>query len=230
MTRTSYFCCIAPKTNAALPVMDSDRATHASSGKRFLIIFVKNPIAGKVKTRIARTVGDDEALRIYRILLEMAKATALGVDAERLLCYSDEVIEDDAWSPLFFRKEKQADGDLGQRMAAAFARAFALGAEKALIVGSDCPDLSAAIVRQAYDALDAADVCMGPTLDGGYYLLGMKRPCVALFEDVAWSTEKVADQTRQKVAAAGLKLAELPLLNDIDEEKDWRQWAEGRAF
>lgn len=76
----------------------------------FLIIFVKNPIAGKVKTRIARTMGDDEALRIYRILLEMAKATALGVDAQRLLCYSDEVIEDDAWSPLFLKKKSRRTG------------------------------------------------------------------------------------------------------------------------
>ncbi|MFN4080781.1 MAG: TIGR04282 family arsenosugar biosynthesis glycosyltransferase [Saprospiraceae bacterium] len=210
--------------------MDSELAPDASSQKRFLIIFVKNPIAGKVKTRIARTMGDEAALRIYQVLLEMAKTTALGVDAERLLCYSDEVIENDAWPPLFFKKEKQADGDLGQRMAAAFARAFALGAHKAVIIGSDCPDLSAEIVRQAYDALDAADVCMGPTLDGGYYLLGMKAPCATLFEGVAWSTEVVAGQTRQKAAAAGLKLAELPQLNDIDEEKDWRQWAEGRAF
>ena len=210
--------------------MSDDHAPSAVAERRFLIIFVKNPVAGKVKTRLARTMGDEAALHIYRILLAAARETALGVDAKRLLCYSDDVIADDAWDPTFFRKEKQAEGDLGRRMAAAFGRAFALGAHKAVIMGSDCPDLSAHIVRRAYEALDCADVCMGPTFDGGYYLLGMKRPHDALFDDVAWSTEKVAAETRRRIVGAGLSVAELPMLGDIDEEDDWRRWVGSRPL
>lgn len=189
---------------------------------QILLIFIRNPQLGKVKTRLARTVGDAEALRIYRILLDKTRSAALDCVAQRWLCYSDFVVENDEWSPEFFQKMVQHPGDLGERMEQAFRVAFKAGAGKVVIIGSDCPELSGELLQQAFDGLDSADFVVGPVPDGGYYLLGMKSLEPSVFQGIEWSTETVRAKTLEKIAALGKSYAELPLLSDVDTESDWR--------
>ena len=177
---------------------------------------------GQVKTRLARTLGDTEALRIYKILLEKTRFAALGCQAERCLFYSDFVDEQDDWSPAFFQKKIQDAGDLGQRMQSAFQQAFESGAQKSLIIGSDCPELSGAVLQQAFDQLDEADFVIGPVPDGGYYLLGMKTLEPSVFHNIEWSTETVRTKTIEQILAAGKTFKLLPMLTDVDTEEDWR--------
>jgi uncharacterized protein len=185
-----------------------------------LLIFIRNPQLGKVKTRLARTMGDTEALRIYKILLERTRCAAAGVSAERWLYYSDFIPTKDEWPETDFYKKIQHPGDLGERMESAFREALATGAKKALIIGSDCPELSGELLQQAFDALDHADFVIGPTPDGGYYLLGMKQMESSVFHDIEWSTASVRNTTIEKIRAAGLSCAELPVLSDLDTEED----------
>lgn len=187
-----------------------------------LLIFIRNPQLGKVKTRLARTVGDAEALRIYRILLEKTRTAALGVQAERWLFYSDFIEKNDGWPDPDFSKKTQANGDLGERMEQAFRTAFEEGAKKVIIIGSDCPQLTGEMLQMAFDKLDKADFVLGPVPDGGYYLLGMKKLEPSVFHDIEWSTETVKIRTLKKIQAAGKSCALLPVLSDVDTEEDWR--------
>lgn len=187
-----------------------------------LLIFIRNPQLGKVKTRLARTVGDAEALRIYRILLEKTRTAALGVQAERWLFYSDFIEKNDGWPDSDFSKKIQTNGDLGERMEQAFRTAFEEGAKKVIIIGSDCPQLTDEMLQMAFDELDKADFVLGPVPDGGYYLLGMKKLEPSVFHDIEWSTETVKTRTLEKIQAAGKSCALLPVLSDVDTEEDWQ--------
>jgi rSAM/selenodomain-associated transferase 1 len=187
-----------------------------------LLIFIRNPELGKVKTRLARTLGDPEALRIYHILLGKTRDAAMGCVADRVLFYSDFVDMQDAWPASFFHKRVQHSGDLGARMESAFQKAFHSGAEKAVIIGSDCPELTGEVLQQAFDLLDTADFVLGPVPDGGYYLLGMKALESSVFYDIEWSTETVREKTIEKIRAAGKTFSLLPMLSDVDTEADWR--------
>lgn len=187
---------------------------------RHLIIFIKNAALGRVKTRLAATVGDVRALEVYLKLLAITQKMALEVDCQRRLYYSDRVEEEDAWSGAQFAKYVQQGNDLGERMHGAFIASFAEGASKAIIVGSDCPELSAGIVEDAFAALDGHDVVVGPAEDGGYYLLGMRARYAAFFEHKAWSTPTVLADTLADAERLGLSVALMPMLNDIDDEGD----------
>ena len=132
-----------------------------------LLIFTKNPRLGQVKTRLARTVGDAGALRIYTVLLEKTRQAALQAAAQRWVFYSDEIEREDAWPADFFQKHLQTGGDLGARMEEAFRQAFAGGADRVLIIGSDCPELDGALLEQAFGRLGDVDFVLGPTPDGG---------------------------------------------------------------
>lgn len=192
--------------------------------RNILLIFIKNPRRGYVKTRLARTAGADEALRIYRYLSDKTRATAGSVQAERLLFYSDFIDQNDEWPESEYLKNEQCNGDLGERMEQAFRIAFEAGATKAVIIGSDCPGLTGEILQRAFDELSKTDFVLGPTPDGGYYLLGMNvlDPCV--FQDIEWSTATVRDRTLEKIRAAGKTCTLLPVLADIDTEEDWRKY------
>ena len=176
---------------------------------------------GFVKTRLARTLGDAEALRIYHILLEKTREAALGVRAERWLCYSNKIETEDAWSETDFRKFVQHGLDLGARMEHAFQQAFATGATKVIIIGSDCPALSGALLEDAFARLDESDFVLGPSLDGGYYLLGMTVFEPSLFTGIRWSTDTVSAVTLEKIRALGKSCFLLPELLDVDTEDDW---------
>ena len=191
---------------------------------RILLIFIRNPALGQVKTRLARTTGEVEALRIYRLLLDKTREAALQVTAERWLLYSDFADAQDQWPAAHFHKLVQQPGDLGERMEQAFQSAFAAGAHRVIIIGSDCPGLHGAVLEQAFMALDTDDFVIGPVPDGGYYLLGMRTLEPALFRDITWSTDTVRTATLERMTAAGKTCALLPLLTDVDTEKDWLGW------
>ncbi len=187
-----------------------------------LIIFIKNPVKGKVKTRLAATVGDDKALDIYKILLQHTRRIAMEVDVVRLLFYSDAVVLQDDWPVSHFHKHTQKGNNLGERMAHAFATAFERH-KKAIIIGSDCAALTSAILEGAFAKLDSHDFVIGPATDGGYYLLGMRRWVPTLFEHIEWSTSTVFTETLKKISNMGGTYALLPTLSDVDNEADWEK-------
>ncbi len=191
-----------------------------------LLIFVKNPQLGKVKTRLAATVGDRQALRIYLKLLERTREVTLPLSCHKMVCYTPEVLSDDLWDNEHYQKVQQAAGDLGERMQQAFAGGFAQGYQRISIIGSDCYELSTAVIEQAFAQLVTHDAVVGPSTDGGYYLLGMNRLHPALFSNKAWSTASVKEATVSDLDQLGLRWSELPTLTDVDEEDDLRNMPE----
>lgn len=187
-----------------------------------LIIFVKNPQAGKVKTRLAKTVGENRALEVYQELMEITAREVYKVtSADCFVFYSDYLPEDDEiWKDEYVIKEIQEGDDLGERMSNAFAHVFEQGYEKAAIIGSDLPELTHELIEQAYRELDEVDVVIGPAKDGGYYLLGSNEHIPQIFNDKSWSTDNVFDETIQDLINMKKIWHELPILNDIDTEED----------
>lgn len=189
-----------------------------------LLLFIKNPVLGKVKTRIAQTAGEVRALQIYLEMLRHTREVALSADARRFLFYSDFINDADSWHPSSFEKYLQQGNDLGERMQHAFETAFAQGASKAVIIGSDCVDLTGAIVKAAFRQLDDHSFVIGPTLDGGYYLLGMNALEPTVFDNIQWSTATVLPTTLERIQSLQKNYFLLPALPDIDYEADWEQF------
>ena len=188
-----------------------------------LIIFVKNEEAGKVKTRLAKSVGDDKALEVYRKLLAYTANITSPLKAKKEVWYSRFIPENDLWSDGNFNKKVQMGEDLGQRMSNAFQLSFEDGAQKAVIIGSDCGELTSAIMEQAFEALDDAEFVVGPAEDGGYYLLGMKNFHPEIFGDIEWSTGSVLEKTLAKMKQSGNPVHQLEKLNDVDTIEDWER-------
>lgn len=188
-----------------------------------LLIFVKNPERGKVKTRLAQTVGDDKALFVYQELLKITKAVADKLEAHRQVWYSRFVEKEDLWSDGPYEKKLQQGKNLGTRMKGAFRQAFENGFARVVIVGSDCAELTSSILRQAFGALHKHNVVVGPSLDGGYYLLGMTEFYPALFRQKKWGTSTVLKQTINQLEKMNLSYHLLPPLNDIDTWEDLNQ-------
>lgn len=185
-----------------------------------LIIFVKNPVQGKVKTRLANDIGDEKALSVYNRLLAHTESVVRNIDADKYVYYADHINESDIWSTDIFNKKQQGGDGLGQRMSNAFQELFNKGSKKVIIIGSDCAELQLAILEDAYAELGNADVVIGPARDGGYYLLGMKNFHSQLFEGIEWSTDSVYPKTINKITSSGLNYVTLPELTDIDEIQD----------
>lgn len=187
-----------------------------------LLLFVKNPIAGRTKTRLAASVGHDKALDMYQMLLDYTRSqTDALVGVKRLLMYSEAIMKADGWSDDGYQKMVQQGEGLGERMTNAFANAFSDGGTKVIIIGSDCPGITTQILEKAFRALATSEVVIGPALDGGYYLLGMNAYYPDLFMNINWSTERVAEQTRERAATQGLGVTELEPLSDVDTLEDW---------
>lgn len=193
-----------------------------------LLIFIKNPILGKVKTRLAATLGAAAALQIYEALLVFTQNVAVHTDAQRYVFYSDFIAENDSWSaPFFIKKLQKNSSDLGERMAAAFDLVFEINkntANKVLIMGSDCPEITPELLAHAYANLDKFDLVIGPAYDGGYYLLGMKTLHHGLFSNMQWSVNTVLTQTMERAQKSGLSIYLLPFLTDMDTEQDYLAW------
>jgi uncharacterized protein len=193
------------------------------SMKNALIIFIKNPALGKVKTRIARTVGDEKALEIYLELTEITRKNVLILRGpSRHVFYSDFYNHSDDWANNKFQKHVQSGDDLGERMANAFSDMLKTH-QNAVIIGSDCPTLTAEILESAFEQLKTHDFVVGPSTDGGYYLLGFGQNTGGdfVFKNMDWSTESVLPTTLKRIEENGKTVFLLPELTDVDEEKDW---------
>lgn len=187
-----------------------------------LLIFVKNPVPGTVKTRIARTVGDEQAVLVYRNLLAYTQQITRSLTCHRVVYYGDFINESDGWNG--YDKAQQTGQDLGERMLNAFREQIELGAGKAVIIGSDCFDITTDHIERAFRVLDVADVVIGPATDGGYYLLGMKQLHPFLFENMPWSQPELRQLTELAILQNGLTFERLDELTDIDEWSDYEQY------
>jgi rSAM/selenodomain-associated transferase 1 len=192
--------------------------------KRLLIIFVKNPELGKCKTRLAATIGDEKALNFYRNMLKRTKEVAEKVDADKAIYYSSFIDKNDLWSdePSFYKSLQNENPDLGIKMQSAFEEAFQDGYDSVCIIGSDCYALDEKVIEKAFKSLENKDAVLGPSNDGGYYLLGMKQLHNQLFVNKEWSTESVASDTINDFRNLKLSFDLLDELTDIDNEEDLR--------
>lgn len=189
--------------------------------KNRLIIFTRNPELGKVKTRLAASIGDKKALKIYTFLLNKTKEVTLNLPCNKVVYYSVKIRQNDLWSANFYEKEPQKGNDLGERMENAFKDAFAKGYEKVLIIGSDLYDLTPKHIHEAFEALKNNDVVIGPAKDGGYYLLGMKTLQTTIFKNKKWGTATVRKETLKDLQNASIHVLEE--LNDIDVYEDLKE-------
>lgn len=192
-----------------------------------LLIFVKNAELGKVKTRLAKTVGDENALKIYKELLLHTQKISKNTEAQKIVFYSSKFEEESTWEAL--AKVQFQSQDLGERMFHAFLSPELVGSNKVIIIGSDCMDLNESLIAQAYKYLNIAEVVLGAAKDGGFYLLGINKEKLKsnyenvlqdLFLNKQWSHEKVAQEIRLAADKLQLKMEELPTLSDIDTEED----------
>lgn len=186
--------------------------------KKLILIFTRNPELGKVKTRLAKTVGSEKALEIYKFLLAHTQKVTKNLDCDKAVYYSVKVRENDLWDASTYQKKNQFGEDLGFRMKNAFQDSFDAGYEKVLIVGSDLIDLSEEIIEEAFFQLASNDAVVGPAEDGGYYLLGMKFLHPNVFENKTWGTATVREDTLFDLKDKKVHL--LQELNDIDVFED----------
>lgn len=188
-----------------------------------LIVFVKNLRRGKVKTRLAESVGEEKALQIYRRLLNYTASVIEPLKANIQIWFSDHIPKSDFWDDMIVEKKVQQEGDLGDRMKHACFTAFNEGYEKSVVIGSDCAELTTAILNEAFDELERNNVVIGPTKDGGYYLIGMTGLYPQLFDDMPWSTSGLFQQTINTIESEGIAYSLLETLNDVDTVEDWNR-------
>jgi len=203
-----------------------------------LLVLARYPEPGRVKTRLAAGVGEQRAFEVYeRLLRRTATAATAVVAADRSLTVTVHVTPAyriDAMRTYLPDPRvgfcPQPDGDLGERLEAAFALAFAGGADRAVAIGTDCPDLDEHVLCEALHRLDGTDAVLGPSTDGGYYLVGLSRPRPELFRDVPWSTDAVLRVTLERLHAQGAHVALLPRLSDLDTADDLAALAPSRPW
>lgn len=186
--------------------------------KNLIITFTRNPEFGKVKSRLAKDIGEASALEVYKLLLEHTKNVLLRLDCDKAVYYSVKIRENDIWDSEIFSKHQQSGNDLGERMQNAFKNGFEKGYKNIIIVGSDLYDLNAEIINTAFKKLESHDNVIGPALDGGYYLLGMKTLHPSVFKINNWGTQTVYKQTISKLNTNSVYV--LDTLNDIDYVED----------
>jgi uncharacterized protein len=185
-----------------------------------LVIFLKNAVLGKVKTRLAATIGNEAALQVYEKLFQHTIKEVQQTAADKFLYFSDFINEEIALATTNFKQAVQHGNDLGERMYNAFKNNFDAKYKKVVIIGTDCPEVTTNICEAAFAALNIYDVVLGPAEDGGYYLIGLKAPHQILFTNIQWSTAHVLKDTITICQANNLSFFCLQTLIDIDEEKD----------
>jgi rSAM/selenodomain-associated transferase 1 len=188
--------------------------------KEALIVFVKKPVEGKVKTRLAKGVGHAEAVRIYNKLLSKTEKVIAPLSQD-VFIFSDVkfkgYFEDYPW-------HLQEGVNLGVKMYNAFEAVFALGYDKVSIIGSDCFELTTEIIQEVYR--NPKEAVIGPSADGGYYLLALKRNHLSIFDKIDWSTEKVFEQTKKQLQSVEMNYDLLLTLTDIDDLEDLKLFPE----
>lgn len=186
--------------------------------KNSLLMFAKYPVPGHAKTRLAAGVGDENACLLYRRFVEHLR-DALDITT----IYIDRADEKDAFSLLFDwplnKMNVQVEGTIGDRMNAALCTELAEH-DRVILIGSDTPAITQQEINQGFKALADHDVVLGPTFDGGYYLIGLRACNEQLFQHIEWSSGKELDQTRERISELGLSLFELPTHMDVDTQED----------
>jgi uncharacterized protein len=186
-----------------------------------IVVFGRMPEQGRVKTRLAAAVGTAAAARVYRAVLEHTLREAVATGQPATLTLAEPPPATPAWGPLAgVTVDVQAAGDIGTRMAHAFAVHFAAGADAVVLVGSDIPLLTRVVLLAAASVVARLAVVLGPTLDGGYYLVGQKAPGMDIFTKVPWSSAETMATTRARLAASGVAHGELAALRDLDTRED----------
>ena len=196
--------------------------------QKALLIFTRNPELGKVKTRLATTIGDAAALEVYHKLLEHTVDITQTLKVDKFVFYSEQIQENDHWDTTIYYKELQKGTNLGERMHHAFELLFKKGYRQIIIVGSDIFELTTKNIQEAFTGLDTANFVVGPALDGGYYLLGMNTLNKSLFEHKKWGTSTVLKATLKNLAHE--KVALLATKNDIDTYDDLKKSSEFNQF
>ena len=185
--------------------------------KSLLIVFVKNIKLGKVKTRLAASIGTEGAFQVYKHLVEITENVTTQVFSEKRIYFSDTII-DEKWKKT--PKYVQKGADLGQKMQNSFKKGFDDGYDKIILIGSDLPDINPQIIQHAFDELENNEVVFGPAEDGGYYLVGMNKRHDVIFENKPWSTEGLLTITLNQLKEQGINVSLLGRLNDIDTIED----------
>ena len=212
--------------------MPDSHLSHDGPHRCALIVFARALELGRVKTRLAAELGAAAALSAYRALAERVIA-AVSTDVSYSVTVAFTPPESERamreWLGEELALRPQSDGGLGTRMATAIADALSSGAERVALIGTDCPDITARIVEEAFERLAGSDVVLGPASDGGYYLIGMSRLHSSLFEGVPWSSPDTLRVTRERARGCGLSVALLDELRDVDTVADWRAWLASRG-
>lgn len=194
-----------------------------------VLIFTRYPQPGKVKTRLIPRLGSEKAADMHKYLAERTLASARRLlrkrDAGLSLWYTGGTRRQmRTWAGRDILLVEQLGNDLGQRMAAAFHACWAKGTDRAVLIGTDCPELDAPLIGRALDHLRVYDLVIGPAHDGGYYLIGLRRDTehkmAVLFNDIAWGTADTFSQTMERAVRAGLATVTLKELHDIDRPED----------
>ena len=185
-----------------------------------LIIFLRKPEIGKVKTRLAATVGPQKALDLYVGLLAHTLVSTEQLPGTKQAWFTGEGSVDATVAPFGFTTHVQEGSDLGERMLTAFSSGFSNGHSPIVIIGTDCPGISVDLISEAFESLKTNDAVLGPTRDGGYYLLGMNEPLVSVFQNKTWSTDSVARETLEDLKREHKHVHMLLELIDVDTEQD----------
>lgn len=186
--------------------------------KNIIIVFTRNPELGKVKTRLAQTIGNNATLEVYINLLQHTEHVLNSLNCDVAVYYSEKIEQDDIWNKQQYTKFLQHGNHLGERMYNAFQQQFNLQYNKVVIVGSDLFDLKPQHITQAFNALKQNDAVIGPAKDGGYYLLGMTSLIRKVFDNKTWSSDTVLNDTIKDLQ--NHKIEMLEMLNDIDTFED----------
>jgi rSAM/selenodomain-associated transferase 1 len=185
--------------------------------ENLLIIFVKNMILGKVKTRLAHVIGKEGAYQIYGELVKITERETQKVNSDRRIYYSD-TIANSKWEN--DQKFIQKGIDLGERMKHAFEEGFIEGYQNIIVIGSDLPSIDQEIIEKGFQKLRNNDVVFGPAEDGGYYLLGMSKMIPSVFENKPWSQSNLLTLTLEELSEQGAAFDILETMNDIDTYED----------
>ncbi|MEP0711627.1 MAG: TIGR04282 family arsenosugar biosynthesis glycosyltransferase [Algoriphagus sp.] len=188
-----------------------------------IIIFQKNAELGKVKTRLAATIGDQGAFDAYRRLVAYTHKVASKCAAEKVVFYTNFLENDRSAYPSGYRFELQSGEDLGDRMKNAFGQLFAEKYDRLVIIGTDCAEITPEHISEAFEVLEKQEVVIGPAHDGGYYLLGMRAFFPSVFDGIPWSTDQVAELTINYLETNSISYGRMATLSDVDIEEDWNR-------
>ncbi|MDF1559591.1 MAG: TIGR04282 family arsenosugar biosynthesis glycosyltransferase [Bacteroidales bacterium] len=197
--------------------------------KNLLIVFIRNPVHGLVKTRLAEETGSKVALAIYNELLSAVFRNAIPVKSDKALYFSDEI--DETIDPgVFFEPQIQKGIGLGERMSNAFMESFSKGYERTVLIGSDCFELTPEVINKAFESLRNSDCVIGPATDGGYYLIGLRRAIPELFLGITWGSSEVLNQTIHIMDHRAISYSMIDALNDVDRLEDVMKYSKLKRF